>query len=316
MSGPPLLQSIAIVGAGALGTYYGARLAQHGRDVHFLLRSDYDRVRRHGLRIESRDGDFSLPPDRLHVYRDAREMPAVDLVIVALKATANDQFEPLVRPLLGGHTAVLTLQNGLGNEERLAELFGGDRVLGGLAFVCINRLAAGQVRHTDHGFIKLGEFAGTGPTPGDSPRARAIAGMFTAARVPCSMLPDLRLGRWEKLVWNVPFNGLGAALDLPTDRLLATAAGEALVAELMREVQATAAAIGVRLPGDIVRQQIERTRSMGAYLTSMQLDRRAGRPLELDAILGAPLRVAWQAGVPAPQLEHLVRLVAAVNVTS
>ncbi|HLL89706.1 MAG TPA: 2-dehydropantoate 2-reductase N-terminal domain-containing protein, partial [Tepidisphaeraceae bacterium] len=165
---------------------------------------------------------FTLGPEQVRAYRDAREMPAVDLVIVALKATANDQFEPLVRPLLAEHTAILTLQNGLGNEEQLAEFFGPHRILGGLAFVCINRLAAGHVRHTDYGFIKLGEFAGTGPTPGDSPRARAIADLFTAAKVPCSVLPDLKLGRWEKLVWNVPFNGLGAALDLATDQLLAT----------------------------------------------------------------------------------------------
>lgn len=310
------LNSIAIVGAGALGTYYGARLAQLGKAVHFLLRSDYDHVRAHGLTIESRDGDFSLGPDQIHVHRDPATVGPVDLVLIALKATANDQYEPLVRPLLGDHTSVLTLQNGLGNEERLAELFGAERVLGGLAFVCINRVAPGHVRHTGYGFVKLGEFAGTGGTPGDSPRARAVSEMFNAAKLPCSVLPDLRLGRWEKLVWNVPFNGLGAALDLTTDQLLATTAGEELVAGLMREVVATAAAIGVQLPGDIVRKQIDRTRPMGAYLSSMQIDRRARRPLELEAILGAPLKVAQDSGLDTPLLRHLVRLVGAVNVNT
>src|SRR2546423_13939526 len=102
--------SIAIVGAGAVGGYYGARLAQHGHDVHFLLRGDYDAVRRNGLVIESCDGDFRLTSDQVRVYDDPRRMPKADLVIVALKSTSNDQLDPLVRPLLNEDTAILTLQ--------------------------------------------------------------------------------------------------------------------------------------------------------------------------------------------------------------
>src|SRR5258708_19217031 len=129
---------IAIVGAGAIGSYYGARLVQGGHDVHFLLRSDYDAVMHSGMTIKSCAGDFSLPARNLNVYRDVREMPKVDWVVVTLKTTSNDQFEPLIRPLLKSNTLLLTLQNGLGNEERLAELFGSQRVLGGLAFTFIN----------------------------------------------------------------------------------------------------------------------------------------------------------------------------------
>src|SRR5690348_11099933 len=100
--------SIAIVGAGAVGGYYGARLAQHGHDVHFLLRSDYDDVRRNGLMVESCDGDFRISADAIRAYDDARRMPPVDLVVVTLKSTSNDQLEPLVRPLLREDTAILT----------------------------------------------------------------------------------------------------------------------------------------------------------------------------------------------------------------
>src|SRR5213082_2454547 len=120
---------IAVVGTGAVGGYYGGRLALQGHDVHFLLRGDYDPVRRNGLRVQSCAGDFTLSPQRVHAYRDPREMPKPDLIVVTLKSTANDQFEPLIRPLLDEHTAILTLQNGLGNEEQLAELFGADRIL-------------------------------------------------------------------------------------------------------------------------------------------------------------------------------------------
>jgi 2-dehydropantoate 2-reductase len=165
-----MIDSIAIVGAGAVGGYYGARLAQHGRVVHFLLRSDYTAVKQHGLEIKSCDGDFFLPPDRLNVYDRASQMPVVDLVVVTLKTTSNHQFAELISPLLGPATCILTLQNGLGNEQSLADLFGKQRILGGLAFTCINRTRPGQIHHMDHGTIRLGEFS-SGPTP----RAHEIA---------------------------------------------------------------------------------------------------------------------------------------------
>jgi 2-dehydropantoate 2-reductase len=301
--------SIAIVGAGAVGGYYGARLAQHGHDVHFLLRSDYDAVRRGGLVVESCDGDFRIPADAVRAYDDPRRMPAVDLVIVTLKSTSNDRLDPLVRPLLKDGTAVLTLQNGLGNEDRLAELFGAPRVLGGMAFVCINRVAPGVVRHTDHGIIRLGEFSARERTA----RADRVAAMFNASRVKCEVLDDLRFGRWQKLVWNVPFNGLGATLDLTTDRLVGTGEGLALVRQLMEEVRTAARADGVELPADLVDVNINNTVSMGPYKSSMQVDRQQGRPMEVEAILGEPLRRAGAGGAETPVLEALYRAARVVD---
>src|SRR5690242_11504887 len=133
-------ESFAIIGAGAVGSYYGARLVQGGQDVHFLVRSDYDALRSRGMQVRSCAGDFHLPSEQLNVYRDPREMPKVDWVIVALKTTSNHLFEPLIRPLLKDSTAIVTIQNGLGNEEALAKLFGSQRILGGVAFTCINRV--------------------------------------------------------------------------------------------------------------------------------------------------------------------------------
>jgi 2-dehydropantoate 2-reductase len=294
-------RTISVVGAGALGGYYGARLAQRGHDVHFLLRGDYDAVRTNGLTIRSVDGDFTLAPDRVRACRDPREMPQSDLVLVTIKSTANHTLPDLVAPLLHDATAILTLQNGLGNEDLLASRFGGHRVLGGMAFVCINRIAPGVIHHTDHGLIRLGEFAG-----GRSERANAIAAMFNAARVHAEVLDDLRFGRWEKLVWNVPFNGLGALLDATTDRLIRDEThGLPLVRAIMAEVVAAANANGVRLPVAVIDQKIDATRTMGAYRSSMQVDRRAGRPMEIEAIFGQPLRAAAARGVPTPLLDML-----------
>jgi 2-dehydropantoate 2-reductase len=230
-------------------------------------------------------------------------MPKADLVIVTLKTTANDQFESLIRPLLKDTTTILTLQNGLGNEERLAELFGAQRVLGGMCFVCINRLEPGVVHHIAEGTITLGEFR-----PTDGARVRQIADMLQSSRIPARVLEDLRYGRWEKLVWNIPFNGLSAVLDQTTDLLIGSPAGEALVRDIMQEVLTAARAVGVELPASLVPAKIEQTRGMGAYKTSMHLDMQAGRAMEVEAIFGFPVRAAQQAGASVPRLEMLYRL--------
>ncbi len=299
---------IAVIGSGAVGTYYGARLVQHGQDVHFLLRSDYDTVVKMGWTIKSCRGDFVLRPDQINVYDDVMLMPKVDLVLICLKTVSNHLFAPLVAPLLHADTLILTLQNGLGNEEQLAKLFGSERILGGMAFVCLNRVKPGLVHHIDQGWIQIGDYSG-----GITPRIRAIGDLFNRASIECQVLDNLALGRWDKLVWNVPFNGLGAALNLTTDKLIGTTAGLDLVTQLMREVIAAAAAQGLLLPETTIERKLNHTRTMGAYKTSMQIDRHEHRPMEVESILGEPVRVAQRLGVPVPAMEWLYRLVNIVN---
>lgn len=301
---------IVVVGVGAVGGFYAARLIRANvADVHLLLRGDYDAVRANGLQIRSFEGDFTLPPEKLHVHRDPAESPKADLVLVALKATGNAAMESLIRPLLKEDTIILTLQNGLGNEDRLAELFGVERVLGGMAFVCIHRIGPGVIHHIDHGFVKIGEFTPVGQPPrGQTPRLARVAELFRSAGIRCDILDDLRRGRWDKLVWNIPFNSLGAALDLSTDRLINSELGVNLVTRIMNEVAAIAAAEGCILAADVVERQLANTRTMGAYQSSMQVDRRQGRALEVEAILGEPLHRAKRLGVPTPTLDILYQL--------
>jgi 2-dehydropantoate 2-reductase len=204
---------------------------------------------------------------------------------------------------VGHDTAIITLQNGLGNEETLAEPFGAERILGGVAFTCINRVAPGQIEHTAHGHIRLGEFRG-----GPSARANHLAEIFNASGIPCDVLPSIIYGRWEKLVWNFPFNGLSAVLDQTTDQLLATEPGEKLVRDLMAEVIASARANDVALPDSLIDLNIERTREMGAYRTSMQIDRVEGRDLEVEAILGQPTRAGAARGVDNFRMRVLYEL--------
>src|SRR5438445_2380423 len=299
---------IAVIGAGAVGAYYGGRLAQHGHDVHFLLRSDYKHVAKNGWTIQSCHGDFSLPPGTMRVYDKVERMPKADWVIVTLKATANDQFDPLIAPLIKDNTQILTMQNGLGNEDRLAELFGAKRVLGGLAFVCVQRIEPGVIHHIDHGYVRIGEFI-----EGGLEKARTISEMFRQSKVECDVLDSLKKGRWAKLVWNVPFSGLGGALDLATDDLLGSPEGEDLLRAIMKEVLAGARGCGVELPENVIDQRLAERRTMGSYKSSMQLDRQHGRPMEVEAILGEPLRAAAMAGVAMPLMAELYRLARIVN---
>ena len=302
---------IAIIGAGAVGGYYGARLAQGGQNVHFLMRGDYAAVLRDGLKIKSCAGDFSLPAARLRVYRDALDMPKADWVIVTLKTTVNDQLEPLIRPLIHEGTAILTLQNGLGNEERLAALFPRHRILGGMAFTCINRIGPGLIEHTAHGRIRLGEFGG-----GAGPLASNIASLFNQCQIPCDVLDDLRTGRWEKLVWNVPFNGLSTILDQSTEQILSTPRGEELVRRIMAEVIDSARACGAHLDDSLIDLNITRTREMAAYRTSMQIDRQLCRELEVEAILGAPTRAGAARGVANPTMAFTYTLASLCGLNS
>lgn len=293
-------EKIALVGAGAVGLYYGARLALAGDDVSFLLRSDFEVVRREGIRLESVDGDARLR--QVKAFRDPREIGPVDWVIVAWKATANRHLAEVLGPLRHGSTRVLTLQNGLGNCESLAAVAGPKRVLGGLCFVCLNRLAPGLVRHTAGGRVTIGEWL---PEPG-FPRARGVAAAFEAAGVKATPVEDLEAAQWRKLVWNIPFNGLAIAEGgVATDRLLADSRIEAEVAALMREVIAVARAKGHEFGDGVVDFEIGRTRPMGAYRPSSMIDYIEGRSVEFEAIWGEPLRQAREAGVPVPRLERL-----------
>lgn len=311
---------IGIVGCGALGSYYGACLARAGNEVHFLLRSDLQAVRSNGLRILSPNGAFHVRP---RPAASPAEIGPCDLVVIGLKTTANGEFPTLIPPLVGPQTAVLTLQNGLGSEEALARIIPPDQILGGLCFVCINRVGPGVVRHIAHGRIVLGQFQRRPDV-----RTQQVAQAFRDAGVPCDVADDLGHAHWQKLVWNVPFNGLGVASAaglealaagrlppgqplaecLSSDRLLDHPAWEGWVRQLMREVILTARALGHPIPDDYAEFQIDRTREMGPYFASTILDFIERRPLEVQTLFIEPWLAANRVNVPVPALTALCRV--------
>ena len=292
--------TIALVGSGAVGSYYGGRLAAAGEEVRFLVRSGLEELRREGLTVESVNGDFHLAAPR--VYATAEEIGPADLVVVAWKATSNRHFGEVLPPLVGEDTAILTLQNGLGNTERLAELFGGERVMGGLCFVCINRLRPGMIRHTAAGHIRIGEYRG-----GISVRLRELEVRMRRAGIEARAVDDLAHAQWVKLVWNVPFNGLTIVEGgIDTEALLAMPGGEDEVRALMAEVIEGAAVLGHEIPRPVIDQQVEVTRPMGPYRPSSMIDYVEGREVELEAIWEEPYRRAREAGAQLPAWKGLL----------
>lgn len=299
----PATPRIAIVGSGAIGCYYGARLAQHGQDVRFLMRADLEHVKKHGLKIQSHAGDFNLP--KVQAFGSTAEIGPCDLVIISLKTTANADLAKLLPPLLHPGTVLITLQNGLGNEEFLSTLHPAEQVMGGVCFVCINRLSPGVISHTSDGDIAIGEFAGPALS-----RTQAIGAILNASGIPCRVEDSLAAVRWRKLVWNIPFNGLAiAGGGITTEDILADPALNEAVHGLMEEAVAAAEALGHKMPEDWAGIQFRRTPPMGPYRPSSMIDFVEGREVEVEAIWGEPCRQAKAAGASTGRIEMLYWLI-------
>ncbi len=333
---------IAIVGCGALGSYYGAKLCRDGHETYFLLRSDYEVVRRQGVEIRSADGNFHVQP---HCAQAPEEIGLAELVLIGLKTTANAQFKNLLPPLIGRNTAVITFQNGLGKEAAVAAIAGAEKTLGGLCYVALNRTAPGTILHLGQGLIVLGEYQRP-----IQERTRHIEKAFSHAGVPCRLTENLEQSRWEKLIWNIPFNGLGVASAfgyeacrtgvlacsgqggpssssyetlngdpitrasrqncLATDELLADPNWKQMALGLMEELVVAGNALGYALPSSIPDKMLARTLELGHYKASTVIDFELGKPLELEALFMEPLRQSERSGVAVPRLTALCLVLA------
>jgi 2-dehydropantoate 2-reductase len=298
---------IAVVGTGAIGSFYGGKLAHGGRDVHFLLRSGFAKIKRSGIRIRGKKENFHIA--RVQGYKAADGIGPCDLALIALKATNNEALLQLIPPLLHQQTILLTLQNGLGNEDFLAQHFGADRVMGGLCFICLNRISPGLIEHLDYGHLNIGEFVGQAKA-----RTHDVVRKFQQCGVVCRVVDNLMQERWGKLVWNIPFNGLTiAAGGITTADVLRDHSLHAAALALMDEVIQGAKSCGYNLPANIALELTKRTETMGAYKPSTLLDFEAGRALEVEAIWGEPLRRAQASGTAMPRLEQLYALLKSLN---
>ena len=287
----------AIIGTGAIGGYYGGKLANAGFDVHFLLHSDYDYVRQHGIQVNSCNGDFHL--DAPNIYNNVEEMPKVDVVIVALKSTNNHLLRQLLAPLLNPGTLVLMIQNGIGIEPDVEKLFPDAWLAAGLAFICSNKTKPGIVDHLFYGNINIGNYSAPKPV------IDTLIADFDKAGVKAFDVDYLE-ARWKKAVWNMPFNGMSVVLNAQTDQLLADASTRALIKAQMMEVVMAANALGVEnIDEAFADKMIANTDAMVPYSPSMKLDYDYHRPMEVYYLYTRPIQEAASAGVDMPLLKDL-----------
>ncbi|MBQ2210691.1 MAG: 2-dehydropantoate 2-reductase [Prevotella sp.] len=287
----------SVVGMGAVGGFYGGRLAHAGREVHFLSHSDYQYVLQHGLRVDSCDGDFLLP--HINAYGSSADMPKTDVIIVGLKTVNNHLLPDLLGPILHDDSIVLLIQNGIGIEEDLQKVFPRLHIVAGVAFICSSKVEPGHIKHHDLGRINLGNYS----CPADD-FARLLAD-FQDAGFQAAEVPYLE-ARWRKAVWNMPFNGMTVALNTSTDKLLRNPATRQLIKDQMLEVIGAANALGVdKLTPAFADQMIKSTDEMVPYSPSMKLDFDYHRPMEIPYLYTRPIEEAKKVGFEMPKLAML-----------
>jgi 2-dehydropantoate 2-reductase len=340
-------QSVAVVGSGAVGCFYGIRLWEAGHSVHFYMRGEHlDASRARGLSLTSIDGDVTIPPDELQAHESTAGMaqngdaPAngFDWVIVALKSSSLEAIPPLLEPLLApSKTRVLVIMNGLIEDDLIrlikAQMNEADAegtssplrccqtLYGGMAFLCSNRVAPGRIDHSYAGQLSVG-VASTQSSSAEEDR-RAVEELWQGVKVPLVWEPCLLAGRWRKNVWNLAFNGLSTAMGGWTvDRIVQDPSLRALSSTIMDEtIRAGNADLRKKygdgnyepLNAEFKKLMFNLTDKMGPYKTSTMLDLTNRRPMEVKYLFQVPVQRARELGVPASHLETVVAQIEALQ---
>lgn len=293
--------NVLIVGAGAIGSFYGAILKRAGCEVNVVMRSEYDAVTANGIKIDSPLGDLSYRPD--HVYRDGDSPERTpDYLILCVKVLPGVDRAALVRPWMGDQTRLVLIENGLDIERELATAYPQNPLISCLAFIAASRTGPGEVHHKAYGRLVMGRFP-----EGVDEHCRELAGLFIEGGIGVDLTEQVVGERWRKCLWNTPFNPLSVlANGADTATILDTEGGEDLIRAQMTEVMAVAAADGHPMPADLIDKNIAGTRKMPPYKNSMALDYLNNRPIELDAVLGNVVAIADHHGVPVPHLNTVL----------
>ena len=288
---------IAVFGSGAVGGYFGGRLAEAGEDVHFIARGEQlAAIRDHGLRVSSVEGDFLVRPAR--VIDDPSDLGPVDVVLLGVKAWQVPRAAEAMRPLLGERTFVVPLQNGIEAPEQLAAVFGTGRVLGGLCRILVYLESPGHIRHAGVApYIAFGELGGSSST-----RAEALWQAFSRARgVIAEIAPDIEVAMWSKFVFIAALSGVGALTRAPIGVIRSQPESRRLLEQALEEIYAVAIGNRVALPGDTVAKTLAFVDNLPTETTaSMQRDIMQGRPSELEAQVGAVVRLGERRGIAVP----------------
>jgi 2-dehydropantoate 2-reductase len=294
---------IAILGSGAVGGYYGARLARAGHDVTFIARGAHlAAIRERGLAIRSPLGDFVA---RGAAAERTDDVGPVDAVIVAVKAYDNATALPMLHPLLGGETAVLTVQNGVDSAAEVAAVAGQDRTLGGTTYIATALDSPGVIVQTGtHRRVVFGEVFGERQRV--SPRVRQLEDAMRAADIQAEGVPDGRVPIWEKFIFLAALAGFAGASRLPIGTLWADDVTRARFMDACREIERVARAEGVPVAADVVERIPAYVEGIpGSMRASLLIDLSQGERIEVEALQGSVVRRGERAGVATPIMSTL-----------
>ncbi|HLK10902.1 MAG TPA: 2-dehydropantoate 2-reductase [Candidatus Binatia bacterium] len=298
---------VLVFGAGAVGGYFGALLVRGGQPVTFVARGrTLDALRERGLVIRLPGETWRLPVEAVAEPADA---PRPDLVLVCVKSYDTEAAAAALRPAVGPDTVVLSLQNGVENEEMLARGLGLPPLMIALTRIGVARAAPGEILYSGRGTIHFGE-----PDGRESARARRTYDALVAARVPCELRGDIRILAWEKLAWNAGFNAVTALTRATVAEALAHPASRDLIVAAMEETDAAATALGIPVRRARTAAVLaESAAGLPDFRTSMLQDLLRGDRLEHDALNGAVVRAAAHGGTPAPVNRTLLALLARLD---
>ncbi len=302
---------VAVLGSGAVGGYYGALLSRAGHDVVFIARGAHlDAIRAHGLRVRGPLGDWCV---RARAEHDTAAIGAVDLVLFAVKTYDNDTALPLVPPLVGPSTIVLTLQNGVDSPDALAAAIGRAPVLGGAAYIATALTAPGVIDQTGtYRRIAFGEVFD--PSPTLTPRVAALHDAFVAADIQSEAAADGRVPLWEKFTYLAPFAGMTGAARQPVGVIRSEPAARAQLLAAFAEVHALALAEGVPVAADLLDRVLAYVDGVPETMrSSLLIDLSQGKRIEVEALQGAVVRRAAVRGVPVPVMTTLYAVLKAAS---
>jgi len=313
--------TVAIIGAGAVGSYYGARLHEAGHDVRFFMRGpNLDTCHVNGLTVQSIAGDMHIPASELQTFSNTKDIGEVDWVVLGLKSTALQVVPALVRPCLGQHSRVLAIMNGFVDDQLVDLLPEARSVFGGMAFICVNRISPGVIHHSFYGPL-LGGLARVDPN--QQHELELLEQLWQPTKVPFTTTPTLLRGRWEKSAWNIPFSGLSVAMGgITIDQIVGDQGLRKLAKQIMCEVVAVANAdLQAHCGGDDweplgeahMTKMWDLSDNMGPYRPSTMIDLLAGKPIEVEYLFSQPLQRAWALGVEVPYMHMMVTQIEAIQ---
>ncbi|HEX2228247.1 MAG TPA: 2-dehydropantoate 2-reductase [Candidatus Binatia bacterium] len=285
---------IVVMGAGAVGGYFGAKLAAAGHKVAFIARGKHlEALRRGGLRINS-------PGGALHIQNalftdDPARTDSADLILLCVKSYDTELAARALEPITREKTAILSLQNGIDNPEKIAQRFGAHRTLAGVVYVGAQVVAPGVIEHSSGGRIILGPLGG-----GRSQAAKEVHETIAASAIPCEISSDIKSALWRKLLWNAPFCAISCLTGASVGSILGSKSLSTLAIDCMEEVRQAAQTCKVELPSRLIDEILEFSKTLGDFKPSMLQDLQAGKPLEYEAFNGIVVRVLGAAGKDAP----------------